>query len=86
MNEEQRTRLNAVLDDLLIQRPGNDKLKKISQKEFLDTSDVLIILQISSRTLYRWRKKGILKPRIILTKHIYFWVDILALLERKAEE
>jgi predicted DNA-binding transcriptional regulator AlpA len=83
MDEEFKARCMAVMDELLIQRPGNDRLKKISQKDFLDSADVKTLLQISESTFYRWRKKGLLVPRKIMTKYLYFWIDILPLLEKK---
>jgi predicted DNA-binding transcriptional regulator AlpA len=85
MNEELKARCMAVMDELLIQRPGNDRLKKISQKDFLDSADVKTLLQISESTFYRWRKIGLLVPRKIMTKYLYFWIDILPLLEKKKE-
>lgn len=85
MDEEMKARCMAVMDEILIQRPGNDRLKKISQKDFLDSADVKTLLQISDSTYFRWIRKGLLVPRKITTKHLYFWIDILPLLEKKKE-
>lgn len=83
MKEELRVRCQVVMDELLFQRPGNEKLRNLSHKEVLDSADLLVIFQISKTTLWRWRRDKILKGRQIKLKWFYLWVDILPLLEKK---
>lgn len=65
----------------LLLTPAELKLQKISKKELLGSGDVMIVLQICPRTLYRWRKNGLLKFSRIANKFYYFWADILTLLD-----
>lgn len=81
MNKEISDKLNKVMDDLLMYRPDNGKLKKIREKEVLDSSDMTILFQICAKTLYRWRKNSIIKFRKVSGKYYFLWVDVLPLLD-----
>lgn len=86
MNNEISVKLDKVLATLIELREndkGHSKLKTLGKKELLDSSDMLILFQVRPETLYRWRKKCLLKFVKISGKCFYLWNDVLSILERK---
>lgn len=86
MENEISIKLDQVLDTLLKLRAASEsdnKLLKITKKAILDTSDMLIIFQVSPKTMERWRKKYIFHFSKVAGKYYYLWEDIAPLLQSK---
>jgi hypothetical protein len=86
MNNEISIKLDKVLAALIELRENNkgrSQLKTIGKKELLDTSDMIILFQVEPKTLYRWRKKCLLKFVKISGKCFYLWNDVLSILESR---
>lgn len=74
-------RLKIVMQNLLLERPGNEKLEAVGKKKILDTRDMTILFRVCERTLYRWMAAGILAYRKISRRYYFLWIDVLPLLE-----
>lgn len=88
MNNEISIKIDKVLAALIElseDDKGHSKLKNLGKKELLDSSDMLILFQISPETLYRWRKKCALKFVKISGKCFYLWNDVVSVLEGRLQ-
>lgn len=86
MKNEISIKLDNVLDVLLKLRTddaASNQLLKITKKRILDTSDMLIIFQVCSRTMDRWRQKKLFNFSKISGKYYYLWDDIVPLLQSR---
>ena len=52
------------------------KDKTLPEAGYIDNHDLLILLQVNARTLYRWRKKGLLPYRKLGTR-FYYRADLI---------
>jgi hypothetical protein len=70
--------LEAVSQINGIQR-GDNTIVALSKKNVLNTADIMMLFNISERSVARWRKKRKLKF-IKPGRYYYLWDDILLLL------
>lgn len=52
------------------------KDKTLPEAGYIDNHDLLTLLQVNARTLYRWRKKGLLPYRKLGTR-FYYRADLI---------
>jgi hypothetical protein len=78
--EESSKRVNGSLPAQKQHQPQAEHEKSASH-ELLDISDVLVILNISVATYYRWVKQGELIPRRKGKRHYFYKEDLLQQLE-----
>ena len=86
MNDENSMKLDECIDVLLklrAEEANSNQLLKITKKSILDTSDMLIIFQVSPKTMERWRKQDLFNFAKISGKNYYVWDDIEPLLRHR---
>lgn len=86
MNNENSMKLDGCIDVLLklrAEEANSNQLLKITKKSILDTSDMLIIFQVSPKTMERWRKQDLFVFAKISGKYYYVWDDIAPLLRSR---
>ena len=76
--EESSKQVNGSLP---VQKQPQAEQEKLASPELLDISDVLVILNISIATYYRWVKQGELMPRRKGKRHYFYKEDLLQQLE-----
>lgn len=65
------SRLGEIKDDM-----SSMKFKAAIEPHYIDNSDLMLLLQVSNRTVQRWRKSGLLQYQKIGTR-FYYRADLI---------